>query len=287
MRSPSLGTAEWYSYLAALFCRNGADTIPQNLGRALQYLSRADSILIMVYFPDKRPALLYADIDHKCRKNNFTEYLQGFYLLDPFYQRAVGCAESTLFHLKDICENSFYDSEYYESWYKQSGLRDEINYLVPLDGAAVMAISLSRNLESAFFSAGEIAQLEVIRPLVGTVVKDYWREIQPRSGEEEGRETGIHEALCRAMENFGSSLLTGREREIVQLLLRGYGIKATASKLDIAPTTIKVHRKNIYKKLDITSHSELFSLFIDALSVVSGDSREDPLLRYTQRMNDA
>lgn len=54
MRSPSLETAEWYGHLAALVARNGKENIPQNLGRALQYLSRADSILIMVYFPDKR-----------------------------------------------------------------------------------------------------------------------------------------------------------------------------------------------------------------------------------------
>jgi len=286
MRSPALETAEWYDHLAALFCPDGKGAIPQKLGRALRYLSRADSILIMVYFSDKRPALLYADIDHKCRKNDFVEYLQGFYLLDPFYQRARDCGETTLFHLKDICQNSFHDSEYYESWYKQSGLRDEINYLIPLDGAAVMAISLSRNLEGAFFAAGEIAELGVIKPLIATIARNHWRDIQPRPGAAESRESGLHAALCRAMAQFGRSLLTERESEITQFLLRGYGIKATALKLDIAPATIKVHRKNIYRKLDIASHSELFSLFIDALSVVGPDSREDPLLRYIDRMGD-
>ncbi|PCI33901.1 MAG: hypothetical protein COB54_02565 [Alphaproteobacteria bacterium] len=286
MHSPTIQTPEWYRYLAELYDQAGSQkgraAMPEKLALALQYLSRADSILVMVYFPNKRPVLLYADIDHSCRKNNFDEYLQGFYLLDPFYQMAFSCSDVTLFHLQDICENSFFDSEYYASWYKQSGLKDEVNYLIPLEGEAVAAISLSRNMDNSVFSTSKISQLDIIKPLISNVMKCHWADQNPLPAEEENREQDLHGALCKAMENFGRSLLTDREVEITQFLLRGYSIKATALKLDIAPSTIKVHRKHIYKKLDITSHSELFSLFIDALSVVSKDGEDDPLLRYHQ-----
>ncbi|MBL4802523.1 MAG: helix-turn-helix transcriptional regulator [Emcibacter sp.] len=280
MHGPTIQTAEWYRYLSDLYGLNDSKEIPQKLAVALQYLSRGDSVLVMVYFPHKRPVLLYADIDHNNRKNNFDEYLQGFYLLDPFYQMTLTCKDVTLSHLKDICENKFYDSEYYESWYKQSGLKDELNYLIPLEQDAVAAISLSRNMDNSFFSPEKITQLDIIKPLISTLMKKYWDSQNPLTVEEENREQGLHGALCKAMENFGRSCLTDREMEITQYLLRGYGIKATAMKLDIAPSTIKVHRKNIYRKLDITSHSELFTLFIDALSVGSGIGDDDPLLHY-------
>ena len=282
MHSPTIQTVEWYRYLSDIFELDNRREIPESLAVTLQYLSRADSVLVMVYFPNKRPVLLYADIDHDCRKNNFDEYLQGYYLLDPFYQMTFECADVGLSHLKDICENSFYDSEYYDSWYRQSGLKDEVNYLIPLGQDAVAAISLSRNTDNSFFSPEKITELDIIKPLISSLMKQYWDDQNPLTQEEEKREQGLHGALCKAMENFGKSMLTDREVEITQFLLRGYSIKATASKLDIAPATIKVHRKHIYKKLDITSHSELFSLFIDALSVVRDGGEDDPLLRYHQ-----
>ena len=282
MDSPTIQTVEWYRYLSDIFELDNHREIPESLAVALQYLSRADSVLVMVYFPHKRPVLLYADIDHNNRKNKFEEYLQGFYLLDPFYQLASSCTQVTLSHLKEICENSFYDSEYYESWYRQSGLKDEVNYLIPLGQDAVAAISLSRNMDNSFFSSEKITELDIIKPLISSLMKQYWEDQNPLTQEEENREQGLHGALCKAMENFGKSTLTDREVEITRFLLRGYSIKATASKLDIAPSTIKVHRKHIYKKLDITSHSELFSLFIDALSVVTDGGEDDPLLRYHQ-----
>jgi len=280
MTSPTIQSMEWYGFISDLYEKKNTKEIPEKIARALQYLSQADSLLVLIYFPNKPPALLYADIDHKCRKNNFKEYLQGIYLLDPFYQTALGCTEIILSHLKDICEGSFYDGEYYESWYKQSGLKDEVNYLIPMGEESVIAISISRNIENSFFSPDKIKQLTIIKPLIKVIMQRYWEDQNPLPDEEENREKGLHGALCKAMENFGRSVLTSREVEITQLLLRGFSIKATALKLGIEPSTIKVHRKNIYRKLDITSHSELFSLFIDALSVVSLNSEEDPLLRY-------
>ena len=38
-----------------------------------------------------------------------------------------------------------------------------------------------------------------------------------------------------------------------------------AKALGISPETVKLHRKHSYKKLDISTQSELFYLFIDSL----------------------
>jgi DNA-binding CsgD family transcriptional regulator len=64
---------------------------------------------------------------------------------------------------------------------------------------------------------------------------------------------------------MGEGLLTDREREITQLLLRGHSTKSIACALRIAPGTVMVHKRNLFAKLGITSQFELFSRFIDAL----------------------
>ena len=90
-------------------------------------------------------------------------------------------------------------------------------------------------------------------------------------------ETGLHQHVQTVLQQFGTSVLTPRERDVVQLLLKGYPSKRVARELGISGHTEQAHRKNIYQKLDLSSHSELFSLFFDAL-VQPCDSDADPLV---------
>ena len=57
-----------------------------------------------------------------------------------------------------------------------------------------------------------------------------------------------------ALEEFN---LTAREREILNLLVKGYSYKEIAASLFISVETLNSHIKNIYRKLDVHSRSEL------------------------------
>jgi DNA-binding CsgD family transcriptional regulator len=46
------------------------------------------------------------------------------------------------------------------------------------------------------------------------------------------------------------------------MVLQGHSVKSTAQELGISPETVRMHRKNLYLKLDINSQSELFAQFI-------------------------
>jgi LuxR family maltose regulon positive regulatory protein len=50
--------------------------------------------------------------------------------------------------------------------------------------------------------------------------------------------------------------LTGRELEVLRLLAEGLSNKEIASRLVVAPSTIKQHLKNIYGKLDVHSRTQ-------------------------------
>lgn len=50
------------------------------------------------------------------------------------------------------------------------------------------------------------------------------------------------------------------------MVLRGHSSNSIGRQFQITTGTVKIHRKNIYAKLGISSQSELFSHFISYLS---------------------
>ena len=64
--------------------------------------------------------------------------------------------------------------------------------------------------------------------------------------------------------NFSQKLLSegisNRERDIVRLLVLNYSSKQIGDKLNISPNTVDTHRRNILKKLNISSTGELIGM---------------------------
>jgi DNA-binding CsgD family transcriptional regulator len=56
-------------------------------------------------------------------------------------------------------------------------------------------------------------------------------------------------------------LLTSREKEVLDLLLTNHSNREVAEKLFIDYETIRSHRKNIYRKLEVSTIMELAMTF--------------------------
>ncbi len=54
--------------------------------------------------------------------------------------------------------------------------------------------------------------------------------------------------------------LSAREIEVLKELLKGHNNQTIASTLYVAPSTIKAHRKSIYRKLRVHNIQEIFAL---------------------------
>ena len=91
---------------------------------------------------------------------------------------------------------------------------------------------------------------------------------------------GVDHHIQQGYENFGTSYVSEREQEVLELLLRGYGADTSAEKLDISLETVRRHRKSIYKKLDVNSQADLFALFINVIPYVAKAKGDDPLKAY-------
>ena len=78
----------------------------------------------------------------------------------------------------------------------------------------------------------------------------------------------------------GTHVGRAREREVLELLLRGYGADTSAERLDISLETVRRHRKSIYKKLDVSCQADLFALFINSMPYIGEAQGNDPLSVY-------
>lgn len=58
-------------------------------------------------------------------------------------------------------------------------------------------------------------------------------------------------------------LLTGREREVLQLAAQGFGNAEIGERLSISPRTAETHRANLMRKLGLASQTELVRFALD------------------------
>lgn len=63
--------------------------------------------------------------------------------------------------------------------------------------------------------------------------------------------------------SFGQGVLSTREAEILQLILKGHSSLSISLQLNIAVPTVKTHRRNAYAKLGISTQQQLFRAYLD------------------------
>jgi len=96
----------------------------------------------------------------------------------------------------------------------------------------------------------------------------YYRSLAPECGSAAGP---IAPATRHWLAPFRP---TPREAEIVSLVLLGHSNASIGAILGISGETVKVHRRNLYAKIGITSQSELYQRFISYLM----SARPQPLM---------
>ncbi|HEV7308407.1 helix-turn-helix transcriptional regulator [Ensifer sp.] len=271
---PSSGMGDLaLSLMTSVGCADFQDRMAETLKRHIA----VDAGLMLLYRRGAAPKILFNDWRTDKGLSDIRAYLQGPYQMDPFYRLALDNGDDGLYRLRQI-DPSYDRSQYYRDYYRHSGLHDEFNVFVSIDADTKIAISLARRHAHAAFSPEDQDFLQSAAPLLSMAVLRHFRDLRPESlGDDDG--SPLQSALAQAIRNFGRSLLTDRECQVAQMILRGYSVKGAAEKLGISPATVKLHRRNLYAKLDITSQTALFSLFIDAVSSAR-TAFEDPLSTY-------
>jgi DNA-binding CsgD family transcriptional regulator len=233
---------------------------------------------IWLYHRDLPPSVPYHEIPPHAVASQVEIYLEGPYREDPFFQASINRPKNRIYLLSRLTSGRLEQSSYYMDYYSETGTVDEAIFLSQLKGGSVMNLSMMRLPGQGPFTEDEYQLLYSLADPISEAMRIHSEYdafavknlIQP----------GINHQIDLAFRTFGASLLSPREKDVLELMLRGYGTDTSASRLDIARETVRRHRKSIYRKLDVSSQTDLFSLFLNAMSCLGEAAGDDPLKVY-------
>lgn len=266
--------SDWNQALLPLLQQQGQVGFIPALKAALDTLLSPWQLVVWYYPFQGQPVPLHDPAVSVSLLEDVERYRSGPYLLDPFYL-AGASGKKGCFTLRELTPTGFNQSEYYRNYYRFLACADELGFIVATE-LGFCNVSMGRAKGQRRFSKAELDQVRAAFPLLEQLCRLHLQALD--KPQQPGQ--GLYPQLACALDQFATSVLTQREAEVVQLLLKGYSTQSAAEKLDISPQTIKLHRKNSYAKLDVRSQAELFYLFIDSLSCVDKVSGGDTLSAY-------
>ncbi|MCY1273780.1 Bacterial regulatory protein, luxR family [compost metagenome] len=265
----------WHAGLARAMASVAEAEFCERLIEALRNLVPIESVLLGLECKGLAPRPLYqCGIPAEYREALIERYYARGYLLDPFCLAMENGLAEGFYHLSEIAPDDFFSSEYYRTNYLRCGSVEDAHFIVDLGGQRKVSLCVYQGRSGARFSDAELALLRTAHPLVRELMRQFDErgglvrclDGQGAAAPRAAAPAGLNRQIREAFMNFGSDRLTEREREIAHLLLRGHSVKSSAKVLEISPETVRMHRKNLYTKLEISSQAELFALFIDWLT---------------------
>ncbi|MCS3841262.1 DNA-binding CsgD family transcriptional regulator [Pseudomonas sp. JAI111] len=257
---------KWHGDMRQAFAHIDEPDALRHLASAFGHLVSIESVMISLEHKDRPPQLLYQrGIPEKYRESIIDRYFSGGYLLDPFCLAVEQGLAEGFYHLEEIAPDNFFDSEYYKTYYLKAGSSEDSFYIVDTGHDTKVSVSLFQGFGGESLRAEQLNLLRAVEPLVREFISEFGRRGLQHSAVSEGGRDDLKQRVQSAFEHFGCDLLTEREREVAHMVLRGHSVKSTASQMSISPETVRMHRKNLYLKLEIGSQSELFALFIEWL----------------------
>ena len=249
--------------------------LPERLLDALARLVPFDFAAIFVYRGRSRPLLVHDNFEPAEAKKGIAAYIEGTYVLNPLYQALLRGLRPGIYRIRDLAPDAFFDTAFCRSYRVTPRASEEIGYVtenwpvgmeeilivVPLEDKAFGEICLFRPLAGRGFSDAELARLATVHPVVGAFLRNHWAEYGVAGSRASPPDARVDDAFA----SFGESVLSEREREVAQMILRGHSSESIGFNLGISLGTVKTHRRNAYAKLEISSQSELLSLFLRSL----------------------
>ena len=167
--------------------------------------------------------------------------------------------------LRDVAPDQFQRSEYFLRYYHRTTVIDEVAFVTyPSTGTSVH-LCVGRDAASGRqFSAGELATLRGMSPVLRALMNRNWASLlgEPR---QVNWEKDLPGKLAKSMVLAHGIQLSPRQSEVALHILRGHSSVSIGLGLGISPQTVKVFRKQLYRKCGISSQAELFTLLLPLL----------------------
>lgn len=231
----------------------------QQLAAFLREQVAFDTWVAVLFRADVPPLVLADHAVNYADDNLFADYLNGLYLLDPFYSFALKGPAAGVYRLDEVAPDSFRDTEYCRHYFSRNVVTDELQFLLPLpQGTLSLSLGSQRR-----FSNAEIGCCNLFAPWLLPMLRLAAQREDKLVAPANDTPRRSRQQLEEALRLRGATPLTNREVEVALLILGGHSTKGVARELDISLETAKVHRRNLYAKLGVSSQAALFLLFAE------------------------
>jgi DNA-binding CsgD family transcriptional regulator len=234
-----------------------------------------DNVIVIVFTGTSVPDVLYKRIYGPDVFRYIAEqYLPAAYLLDPIYHFHLRRGKAGLYRLLDVAPDQFRRSRYFKWYYGRIGITDEISVVLPVGENTTITISLGKDGTSGHvFSQKAEEFLRQHEPVIMSLIGSHW----VASGSSVAAKThqmSITHSLIAAVRACHKVVLSPRQAETALLILQGHSSPSIGLHLGVSPQTVKVFRKQLYRKCGISSQAELFALMMPILERTRGASFE-------------
>lgn len=262
----------WHEHLALAIRRLRQPDFLAALVDAIHQLVPIESSMISLERKGHAPTLLYErGIAERFREAIIRRYFSRGYLLDPFCLAVEEGLPEGFYTLGEIAPDDFFQSAYYQTYYLGAGAVEDVYYILDLGPTEKLSICLYNGLSASRYSDAQVAALAGLAPPVlepgPAVLRRPRRPLAEPAGRPRPAPSGSTARLRsrRAHRPRTRGLPPAAQRPLA---------KSSARLMDISPETVRMHRKNLYTKLEVGSQSELFALFIECLSQGSASAPE-------------
>lgn len=259
-------TESQLSLLADSISAVGQSNSYASLSAYLRSLLGFTNVIIIAFRGEAPPTVLY----RKAHGEDVfrlleTQYLPAAYLLDPVYQCHLNGLEGGVYRLMDMAPDQFRRSRYYKWYYGRIGILDEITVFLPVDGDTTLTVSMGTDNTShpAISTKAEDA-VRLHFPVITALLTANWRARERPAAARE-LSSSLPDLLTHSMKTKHDIRLSARQSEVALLVLQGHSTPSIAHMLGLSPETVKVFRRQLYAKCNISTQAELFTLMLPLL----------------------
>lgn len=244
---------------------------PQALAHFVRQLISFDNLILLIYNREKTPVVLYREFtDPVVYSFMDTDYIGGAYVLDPFYQAHLNGLKRGVHRIFDLAPDRFKQTRYFEIYYQKTTLIDELTVFAGLSPDITITACFGKDRSSSkLFSKREQETLKAYGQTLGALIETYWRDYPMEQTDAEHGEP-LLDRLKTALKAEKGIQLSPRQAEVAMFILQGHSSLSISLNLGISTETVKVFRRQLYAKCNVSSQAELFALIMPLFSGLHG-----------------
>jgi len=224
-----------------------------------------DNFAVIAFFQNRSPQVLMTHArESRVFERIDSHYVKGAYLLDPFFGLHQSGAADGLYRLTDIAPDQFQRNEYFKSYYTNTTLTDELAFFARFTPDTSVTVCIGRDATTASrFSSKDYNAARQTAPVVNALIKMNWPDLKP---DDMNEPEDIVAHLRERVSDAKDINLSPRQAQVALLILQGHSSISIGLILGISPQTVKVLRKQLYRKCHISSQGELYYLIAPYLA---------------------